>query len=190
MNAVERMREACRRCGGGIGRKVAYRYQNGVVHVRHECSRCATLSLYCLPKTSATSDLPLVRDRLGEGKPCAHCGRRGTELHHWAPRKHFGDEADLWPVDWLCRDCHRRWHVATGIAVGYRGTTTTNISATGSTPDGSYEAVGARPSRRSRLGDQGYALLLFQWLAAGRITQRELLERLHLHEQVLAAEEA
>jgi hypothetical protein len=184
VSELERMREVCRHCGGGMGRKVAYRYRNGVVHVRHECSRCATLSLYCLPKSSATSDLPLVRDRLGEGSPCARCGRRGTELHHWAPRKHFGDEADLWPVDWLCRDCHRRWHVETGIAVGYRGTTANNICATGSTPEGSYTAPAARLSRRSRLGEDGYALWLLRWLAGGCITESELRFRLRLHEAV------
>jgi len=184
----ERMREACRRCGCDTGRKVGYRYRSGVVHVHHECSRCATLSLYCLPKSSATRDLPLARDRLGEGKPCARCGRHGVELHHWAPRKYFGEEAWLWPIDWLCRDCHRRWHVETGIAVGYRGTTTTQISATCSTPAGSYEAVGARLSRRSRLGEDGYALRLLELCAGGRVTRVELWERLLLHEVVRRAE--
>jgi len=184
VSELERMREACRRCGGGTGRKVAYRYQNGVIHVRHECSRCATLSLYCLPGggTSSTKDLPLARDRFGEGRPCARCGRKGTELHHWAPRKHFGVEADLWPVDWLCRDCHRRWHVETGIAVGYRGANTKNISATRSTQGGSYKITGFRLSRRLRPGDRGFALLLFQQLAGALITESELRARLRIHE--------
>lgn len=41
---------------------------------------------------------------------CRKCGHLGAELHHWAPYHLFGDEADQWPTDYLCRPCHRRWH--------------------------------------------------------------------------------
>lgn len=41
---------------------------------------------------------------------CAKCGSRHAELHHWAPRAIFGDEADEWPTDYLCVPCHDRWH--------------------------------------------------------------------------------
>jgi hypothetical protein len=45
-----------------------------------------------------------------DGKPC-----QGTDiqLHHWAPKCLFGDEAELWPKSYLCRDHHNMWH--TGI---------------------------------------------------------------------------
>jgi hypothetical protein len=33
-----------------------------------------------------------------------------VELHHWAPKALFGDEAEVWPQDFLCRSCHIRWH--------------------------------------------------------------------------------
>jgi hypothetical protein len=33
------------------------------------------------------------------------------EIHHWAPRALFKD-ADMWPVAYLCRECHSRWHQA------------------------------------------------------------------------------
>ncbi len=42
--------------------------------------------------------------------PCADCGAPETELHHWAPRALFGDEADQWPTTNLCSRCHARWH--------------------------------------------------------------------------------
>lgn len=50
---------------------------------------------------------------------CTHCGRRGAELHHWAPRAIFND-ADSWPMSWLCPDCHRLWHSTMRKAAGYR----------------------------------------------------------------------
>lgn len=44
------------------------------------------------------------------------CGRKDTELHHFAPRNMFPD-ADNWPVLPLCRDHHRMWHTTMN---GYR----------------------------------------------------------------------
>jgi hypothetical protein len=41
---------------------------------------------------------------------CVKCGSLGAELHHWAPRAIFGNEADQWPTDYLCLPCHRLWH--------------------------------------------------------------------------------
>lgn len=44
-------------------------------------------------------------------KPCTVCGVTGsTELHHWAPKHLFGDEAYKWPTANLCRECHLKWH--------------------------------------------------------------------------------
>jgi hypothetical protein len=43
------------------------------------------------------------------GVRCARCGLRGTDLHHWAPQALFQD-ADRWPTDYLCRNCHGQWH--------------------------------------------------------------------------------
>jgi len=42
---------------------------------------------------------------------CVRCGGRTAEMHHWAPRKIFGDkECEQWPKDWLCTTCHKVWH--------------------------------------------------------------------------------
>ena len=40
---------------------------------------------------------------------CTRCGERGAELHHWAPRALFCD-AEYWPKDYLCKECHKVWH--------------------------------------------------------------------------------
>ena len=54
-------------------------------------------------------DLPVWRDYSKDTR-CVACGARGAEVHHWAPRALFGDEADSWPTDMLCPTCHERWH--------------------------------------------------------------------------------
>ena len=42
---------------------------------------------------------------------CVVCGERKAELHHWAPKFLFGGEqAELWPKDFLCKKCHDEWH--------------------------------------------------------------------------------
>lgn len=42
---------------------------------------------------------------------CQRCGNREAELHHWAPKAIFGkSEAERWPCDYLCKDCHDQWH--------------------------------------------------------------------------------
>lgn len=51
--------------------------------------------------------LPVVME---QGERCARCGQRGAELHHWSPRAIFGDDADSWPQDYLCKGCHDEWH--------------------------------------------------------------------------------
>lgn len=53
--------------------------------------------------------LPVARDLSVEVR-CSRCGCRGAELHHWAPRHLFGDDADKWPKDYLCKSCHDEWH--------------------------------------------------------------------------------
>ena len=49
--------------------------------------------------------MPVFYDR------CAVCGSRDVEDHHWAPRAIFGEEAEKWPHDKLCGNCHDRWHL-------------------------------------------------------------------------------
>lgn len=46
----------------------------------------------------------------GSITPCVVCGSFDVELHHWAPKFKFKEEADNWPTDYLCTNCHTRWH--------------------------------------------------------------------------------
>ena len=48
---------------------------------------------------------------MDSGQRCRHCGIRGSEEHHWAPKALFrSDEAEKWPKDYLCVPCHKIWH--------------------------------------------------------------------------------
>lgn len=46
------------------------------------------------------------------------CAEVGVELHHWAPRSIFGEDADSWPTSELCLKHHREWHDRTKVANG------------------------------------------------------------------------
>ena len=48
---------------------------------------------------------------VGEAK-CAvrYCTSMETELHHFAPRNMFPDDADDWPTAYLCKVHHHLWH--------------------------------------------------------------------------------
>lgn len=64
-------------------------------------------------------DFTIVRDDGYENPPCRVCGAFGTELHHWAPRAIFGPlEAEHWPTDYLCKECHEHWHQRMAAAAG------------------------------------------------------------------------
>lgn len=83
-----------------------------------------------LPKDHpALAGLDLTRlETIGQSiyRKCAGpCGALAfCELHHVAPKSaaFFGaDEADRWPLIWLCRPCHQRWHtvVTPGLCTSY-----------------------------------------------------------------------
>lgn len=74
------------------------------------CGACGQKLSSYLPHEGVDVDaVPVVEDLSVDVPPCRRCGKRGTELHHWAPSSLFAD-ADLWPQDWLCPDCHTEWH--------------------------------------------------------------------------------
>lgn len=41
---------------------------------------------------------------------CYVCGDENVEAHHFAPKHLFGDEAEKWPVAYLCKFHHKKWH--------------------------------------------------------------------------------
>lgn len=111
----------CRKCRANTLHNLTRQlFPNDTEQVGWRCSACHGWSLptdsACIwidkeklaehgvdPETLPTL-LPELKSR------CAVCGARGAELHHWAPRGLFGEDADKWPTDFLCRPCHMKWH--------------------------------------------------------------------------------
>lgn len=58
-------------------------------------------------------DLPLLADYRRDY--CERCGELGAQLHHMAPQARFED-ADNWPLAYLCQGCHARWHTVMNAA--------------------------------------------------------------------------
>ena len=57
---------------------------------------------------TCTEEIPMTRDLVGG--VCDRCGDVGVEVHHWAPKAAFGEDADEWPTGDLCTGCHDEWH--------------------------------------------------------------------------------
>lgn len=96
--------------------------QNGGEHFTWRCHQCKRLfqpkeggGIWIPSETVRTSlsiaqieSLPVIMPAFFNR--CARCGARDTELHHWAPRAMFAEDADKWPCDYLCIKCHAIWH--------------------------------------------------------------------------------
>lgn len=71
--------------------------------------RCVACGLQMATKGTKDATLPVWQGDVVRA-PCEHCGSTaGTELHHWAPW-HLFDDANTWPMSYLCPPCHREWH--------------------------------------------------------------------------------
>lgn len=66
------------------------------------------IKLAIIPK-DILDNIPFTEDYRANNPPCAVCGKRGTELHHWAPQ-HLFEDANNWPQSYLCREHHLLWH--------------------------------------------------------------------------------
>jgi hypothetical protein len=97
------------------------RVNDGALHPGTRCLRCGLGDFPPIPKGGDLWEV-CVRDyqAMFASDPCARCGSTaGAQLHHWAPRAIF-DDADLWPMSYLCPPCHRIWHTAMRAAGGWR----------------------------------------------------------------------
>lgn len=93
---------------------------DGTLHPASRCLRCGLGDFPPIPKGGRLWTV-CVRDTLAQftADPCARCGSNGgTQLHHWAPRAIF-DDAEQWPMSYLCPPCHRTWHQAMRNAKGF-----------------------------------------------------------------------
>lgn len=111
-NAIDSPDEPCPECGW-IEAWELVRCRNQGGHWQHFfMCHCGFRQTRYLPKKLVKGSGLSVR----EVEPkrarhrCEKCGADGAESHHWAPRHIFGDEADLWPVSFLCPTCYQRWH--------------------------------------------------------------------------------
>lgn len=90
------------------------RIGNSSIQIRERCNNCPDTVFGQAHKHAKFTAEQLAAmatlDWTSATPPCVVCGARGTELHHWAPRHLFGEEADLWPTANLCPACHTRWH--------------------------------------------------------------------------------
>lgn len=88
---------------------------NGVMAVKLRCGWCRNLT-GALPKDVVWEWLnpfgPVVyRTNQAADECCVTtCSSVEVELHHFAPRNTFADDADDWPVMPLCREHHTEWH--------------------------------------------------------------------------------
>ncbi|MEA1998338.1 MAG: hypothetical protein U9N61_03300 [Euryarchaeota archaeon] len=117
-NARRTAKGYCRHCERKtsimLGRTIA---RNGVSQVYWVCLACgkpAEKNRYIPHEVLKNKGIELKQIRVvedySEVELCARCGKPNTEYHHWAPQYLF-DDAGLWPGDYLCTECHRKWHV-------------------------------------------------------------------------------
>lgn len=96
-------------------RVAAHRVTNGSIQARIICLACNGWRSYALPhgmlRIADIATLEIVFD-VAERGVCQvrGCDELGAEVHHWAPRQYFGDEADDWPMAYLCPRHHGEWH--------------------------------------------------------------------------------
>lgn len=94
--------------------------RNGAMQPKSLCLECGGVGGVYRGSTLLDMAFEDRTSNESENRPCARCGAAvGTELHHWAPRAIFSD-AEMWPQDHLCVDCHRLWHRAMRAAKGHR----------------------------------------------------------------------
>lgn len=88
------------------------------IQVKRRCTNCGTAT-GALPMQAVwewIGDLgkPVVRhsDFMEPYPPCSYkdCVEPGADMHHFAPRNTFGEDADNWPVMPLCQPHHQEWH--------------------------------------------------------------------------------
>jgi hypothetical protein len=111
----------CRHGDAFLARKIA---ENGAVQVGFYCRECRRWVTrekggrgVWLPHDDALlgdadlETLPIVETWMTFRRCEGPCGRTlQCEEHHVAPRVIFGADADRWPLVYLCRECHMRWH--------------------------------------------------------------------------------
>lgn len=112
-----RVNGTCRHCGiETVWRLARTIMKNGASLIFWQCLECEKRAEKArnIPheeihkRKISFQSIPVIGD-YRDGEICARCGRKNVEYHHWAP-KHLFKDANAWPGDYLCPDCHREWH--------------------------------------------------------------------------------
>lgn len=107
----------CKKCNIDT---IVYRQvtSSGAKVVVERCPKCKmnpnTGSPFLSSKSYDWDSLPLYKDDSLSSEPCGYLGCKniGTELHHYAPQHLFSD-AWSYPVGYLCKEHHKKWHEVT-----------------------------------------------------------------------------
>ena len=123
--------EKCSYCGNENAKKIQLRNNpttNGYLQIGWRCLSCGRL---CKKehKWESHEDVREFLSRFGKNledippfsdedkrQECVHCHKIAFgENHHFAPKKFFGEEdAETWPIAFLCNECHHEWHRKVG----------------------------------------------------------------------------
>ena len=106
--ALEQFGAWCDSCAQWVTQAVAW---HAGLWMPKDHAKLAELSLESVPIR------PVAFYRL-----CQRCREFGMcEVHHFAPRKLFGEACEAWPVAYLCKACHDAWHttVTPGLCTAY-----------------------------------------------------------------------
>ena len=124
-NEIEYPAHSCKHCGGYGWRVGFYTDAGGAPKYPFVCVGCGNRT-QGFAKRKAVEESGIDVQQLHPSEIpyiCEVCGAKGAQMHHWAPYHLFDSEADRWPVSYLCRACHSRWHaVVTPNANGTRKT--------------------------------------------------------------------
>lgn len=114
------MNKTCSRCGTSclIAKDTA---ADGSTQVFFWCVSCSRVADPLHPFISkdylklnlkvSIDSLPTIERYPNNAKPkCVVCGKPGAQLHHFAPKHLFNNDADRWPTGYLCQEHHDEWH--------------------------------------------------------------------------------
>lgn len=108
----------CRKCHQIVALElVACRIASGAHHYTRWCPECDANAGHGFIKLELIKSHGINPDELrvipgNVYARCVRCGHRGAELHHWYPQSLDQQEAEKWPKDYLCKNCHDEWHKA------------------------------------------------------------------------------
>ena len=118
----------CRKCNiNCVGDWVQRLCNRNVTHLYRRCTNCDGRSQFISMSEyefMGQSIQEVIDDRcqlcLGQGCPrcevkpcevkCCTSPHHLVETHHWAPKRKFKGDADLWPTSRLCKYHHDEWH--------------------------------------------------------------------------------